>query len=493
MGLLMFLALRRALPFARPSLFSLVTTMPYATESKGEADTLDYRLFFKQNGKRVSPWHDIPLVANPKAQTFHMVVEIGKGTQAKLEISTAEEGNPIKQDVKKDKLRYIADVNGFQGYPVNYGAFPQTWEDPSHTHPDTNCKGDNDPLDVCEISSLAGAAGDIKEVKVLGCLAMIDEGETDWKVICIDVNDALAKDLNDIADVETKMPGFMTKLHDWFRDYKIPDGKPPNNFAFGGEAKDRNYTLAVVQECHDLWRNQYYKVGTVPEGKDGTTDYRLFFEWQRDETKVRVSPWHGIPLVHNFLKGTFNMLVEIPKNTNAKMEVCKEEDLNPIKQDIKKGELRFVADVNGEKGYPFNYGAFPLTWEDPDVVVEETGFKGDDDPLDVCEVGSQQLERGSIVPVKVLGCLALIDEGEQDWKVLTLALSDPLADKVDSIEDLEKESPGTVKKIHDWFRDYKIPDGKPANQFAFEGQCKDRAYTLDVIQENFEAWKRKFY
>jgi hypothetical protein len=34
----------------------------------------------------------------------------------------------------------------------NYGCFPQTWEDPTHVHPDAEgCRGDNDPLDVCEI------------------------------------------------------------------------------------------------------------------------------------------------------------------------------------------------------------------------------------------------------------------------------------------------------------------------------------------------------
>lgn len=34
------------------------------------------------------------------------------------------------------------------------------------------------------------------QVKVLGVLAMIDEGETDWKVIVIDVNDPMASQLN---------------------------------------------------------------------------------------------------------------------------------------------------------------------------------------------------------------------------------------------------------------------------------------------------------
>ncbi len=38
--------------------------------------------------------------------------------------------------------------------------------------------------------------GEVIKVKVLGILAMIDEGETDWKVIAINVEDPEAKDLN---------------------------------------------------------------------------------------------------------------------------------------------------------------------------------------------------------------------------------------------------------------------------------------------------------
>ena len=33
----------------------------------------------------------------------------------------------------------------------NYGCLPRTWEDPTFVHPDCNVRGDNDPLDVCEI------------------------------------------------------------------------------------------------------------------------------------------------------------------------------------------------------------------------------------------------------------------------------------------------------------------------------------------------------
>ena len=36
------------------------------------------------------------------------------------------------------------------------------------------------------------------------------QGETDWKVMCIDVTDPMAENLNDIHDIEKLMPGFLT-------------------------------------------------------------------------------------------------------------------------------------------------------------------------------------------------------------------------------------------------------------------------------------------
>jgi inorganic pyrophosphatase len=72
---------------------------------------------------------------------------------------------------------------------------PQTWEDPNHIHPDTQAKGDNDPIDVCEIGESVGYTGQVKQVKVLGAMALLDEGETDWKIIAVDINDPLADKL----------------------------------------------------------------------------------------------------------------------------------------------------------------------------------------------------------------------------------------------------------------------------------------------------------
>ena len=45
-------------------------------------------------------------------------------------------------------------------------------------------------------------------------------------------------------------------------------------------------------------------------------------------------------------------------------------------------------------------------------------LQGDNDPVDVVEIGSRTLEQGGVYPVKPLGVFAMIDDGELDWKVL---------------------------------------------------------------------------
>jgi inorganic pyrophosphatase len=42
------------------------------------------------------------------------------------------------------------------------------------------------------------------------------------------------------------------------------------------------------------------------------------------------------------------------------------------------------------------------------------------------------------------------------------------------------EFPGQLQKIYEWFRDYKIPDGKPANAFGYDNKCMDKDFCLKV-------------
>lgn len=225
----------------------------YSVRKNGAPNTLEHRIYIEKDGVPLSPFHDIPLYANEQQTVLNMIVEIPRWTNAKMEISKEETLNPIKQDIKKGKLRYVRNCFPHKGYLWNYGAFPQTWEDPNVLHPETKAKGDNDPLDVCEIGELVATPGQIKQVKVLGVMALLDEEETDWKIIVIDVNDPLAPRLNDIEDVERHLPGLLRATNEWFRIYKIPDGKPENQFAFSGECKNRKYATDVIRECAEAW------------------------------------------------------------------------------------------------------------------------------------------------------------------------------------------------------------------------------------------------
>lgn len=171
-----------------------------------------------------------------------------------VQISLKNPLNPIKQDIKKGKLRYVANCFPHKGYIWNYGAFPQTWENPDHIEPSTGCKGDNDPIDVLEIGYRVAKRGQVLKVKILGTIALIDEGETDWKIITIDVNDPLAEKMNDITDVDKFFPGLLRATVEWFKIYKIPDGKPENQFAFNGDAKNAAFATNVVTETHKFWQ-----------------------------------------------------------------------------------------------------------------------------------------------------------------------------------------------------------------------------------------------
>ena len=169
----------------------------------------------------------------------------------KYEIATDEVGNPIKQDEKKGVLREFKKGDIF----FNYGCLPRTWEDPTFIHPDADgCRGDNDPLDVCEIGMKIIQPGDVRPVKILGILCMIDEGEADWKVVTIDAEDKWAPYLNNIDDVEQQLPGTLDAIREWFRTYKIPDGKPPNVFGLDEKFMDKSYALEIIKECNHAWK-----------------------------------------------------------------------------------------------------------------------------------------------------------------------------------------------------------------------------------------------
>lgn len=202
---------------------------------------------------------------------------------------------------------------------------------------------------------------------------------------------------------------------------------------------------------------------TQENGELGTLEYRVTTLGADGNA---ISPWHDIPLFSK--DGNLNFFCEIPANTTAKFETQTKEPGNPIAQDEKNGKPR-------EYPYPilWNYGMIPRTWEDPDEISTELGMDlgGDNDPTDVVEIGSSPCKTGGVYEVKPICAFAMIDDGEVDWKVVVIPADNPKSSKISNAEDAEKEFPGELQSIYEWFRDYKIPSGDPPSEFGYNGTC----------------------
>jgi inorganic pyrophosphatase len=200
--------------------------------------------FFKSGGSRISPWHDIPLKTSIPG-IFNCVIEIPNGGRPKMEIDTGAPHNPIIQDKTKQKTPRFYALDSLS----NYGALPQTYEDPDHKDAWTGLLGDGDPIDVCDISSTPRPSGSVYRVKVLGALAMIDGGETDWKLLAVRTDDPLAALVEDVegAGVPDAVKKAMDDIRHWFRVYKVPEGKGENDFAFDGKWLDKATALKVIE------------------------------------------------------------------------------------------------------------------------------------------------------------------------------------------------------------------------------------------------------
>ncbi|OQR96953.1 APS kinase/ATP sulfurlyase/pyrophosphatase fusion protein [Achlya hypogyna] len=214
-------------------------------------------------------------------------------------------------------------------------------------------------------------------------------------------------------------------------------------------------------------------------GTLGTRDFELYLR----NASGRFSAWHDVPLYVS--ASVVNLVVEIEKGKMEKMEVNKARAWNPIAQDVTKtNATRYYM-----YGVPFfNYGMLPQTWEDP-ALKDAHGHGGDNDPLDVIEVGDAVLPIGSVVPVRVLGSLELIDQDEVDHKIIALALSDPAAARIHTAADLLAHKPEVVARLVDWLKNYKRPEGKPANVLAQESLASEAA-ALDIVAETHARYAK---
>lgn len=243
----------------------------YGVSIEGDGATLDYKVYITKNNKKISPFHNIPYLNQDR--TYNMIVEIPKDTKKKMEINKEVELNPLTYDkAKKDpnavrEVVYKAKGADKPGYPFHYGAIPQTWEHAGEKDDKTGKYGDNDPIDIFDISPQGRTTGEIRKVKVLGAFAMIDGGETDWKIIAIDSNDEDYKKYNKLSDIPSKI---LETIEDFLTNYKTVDQSDPSKVDDGkknefAEKKlfDVDEIKEIIKETHKAWNRLITKTEEV--------------------------------------------------------------------------------------------------------------------------------------------------------------------------------------------------------------------------------------
>ena len=141
--------------------------------------------------------------------------------------------------------------------------------------------------------------------------------------------------------------------------------------------------------------------------------------------------------------GYINALIEISAGSLEKWEYNKE---------TKKVEIELVNDnprIINYLGYPANYGMVPGT-----LLSRNNG--GDGDPLDIVVLGPPK-QIGNIVKCKVIGVLYLIDNFEQDDKLIAISENSNL-EHINDIGELNENYNGLLKIIEIWFTNYKGND-----------------------------------
>lgn len=131
-------------------------------------------------------------------ETVTAVVEIPRGGNQKYEI-----------DKPTGLLRLSRVLFSAFEYPFNYGFIPQT------------LALDDDPLDILVIG-LAAQPFSLLTAHPVGMLRMLDEGDTDDKVLAAPVHDPRFAEVRDLDD----MPEHSLKeLHHFFTHYKVLEEK----------------------------------------------------------------------------------------------------------------------------------------------------------------------------------------------------------------------------------------------------------------------------
>lgn len=164
-----------------------------------------------------------------KNNIVNVTIEIPKNSNIKYEYNRAN------GQISVDRILYGPSV-----YPENYGFIPNALD------------WDGDELDILVIADQAFMPGIVVPTRIIGAMTMIDDGETDTKLIGVIDCDPRYKKIHSLRDIPEHK---LLVIKDFFETYK----RLQNKQVIVGEFKDAKWALNELGQCVALM-NEYGKL-----------------------------------------------------------------------------------------------------------------------------------------------------------------------------------------------------------------------------------------
>ncbi len=179
-------------------------------------------------------------------------------------------------------------------------------------------------------------------------------------------------------------------------------------------------------------------------------------------TTTKVShPWHGVSFGENAPE-VVNAIIEIPQGSRCKYEI-----------DKPSGLLKLDRIIYSSFHYPCNYGFIPQT------------YGGDKDPLDILVITSLPLVPLTLVEARVIGVMQMIDGGEADDKIISVAINDPSVRHIKNVDQLPEHF---FNELRHFFEEYKALEKKSVKVEEFG----DKTKAVTIVKEAIEFYKENF-
>ncbi len=160
---------------------------------------------------------------------INVIIEIPKGSKNKYEL-----------DKETGLITLDRAMHTSQDYPFDYGFMPQ-----SHW-------ADGDPLDVVVLTTYPLACGVLVKVRPVGIIHMVDDGESDAKILGVPDHDPRWDDVKKLSDVNKHT---LKEIEHFFLTYKKLQHKEVHIDGIG----DVDEAKAAIQKSQELYKEKFQK------------------------------------------------------------------------------------------------------------------------------------------------------------------------------------------------------------------------------------------